>query len=55
LRGLAVPAGKHTIEFRFDPEGYKTGKMLTTVFSIVLVLLVLIAGFMEWRSNKTKG
>jgi uncharacterized membrane protein YfhO len=52
LRGLAVPAGKHDIKFEFKPEGYYQGRSLTSIFSIVL-LLVLVAGvFMEWRNRK---
>jgi hypothetical protein len=52
LRGLAVPAGKHAIRFEFKPEGFYTGKKLTSVFSIIL-LVVLAAGlFMEWKGRK---
>ena len=52
LRGLAVPVGKHDIRFEFKPQGYYKGKSLTTIFTIVL-LVILIAGiFMEWRNRK---
>jgi hypothetical protein len=52
LRGLAVPAGNHAIEFRFEPSGYKKGKKLTSVFSILLLLFLVVGVFMEWRNNK---
>lgn len=41
LRGLAINAGKHDIEFRFEPAGYLTGRKLNTVFNIILALLLL--------------
>ena len=52
LRGLAVPAGNHNIEFRFEPQGYLTGKKITGIFSIILVLMVVAGIFFEWRNNK---
>lgn len=52
LRGLAVPAGKHEIVFRFEPHGFYTGKKVTTVFSSVLLFLLAAGLFMEWRNHK---
>lgn len=52
LRGLVVPAGKHTIEFRFEPKGYLKGKKLTSIFSILLAVLLAAGIFMEWKKSK---
>ncbi|GAA4282121.1 YfhO family protein [Gaetbulibacter aestuarii] len=41
LRGLAVPAGKHQIEFKFDPEVVKTGSSIALGSSLLLGLLLL--------------
>lgn len=49
LRGLPIPAGQHQIIFKFEPESYYKGKSLTTIFSIILVLLLAAGLFMEWR------
>jgi uncharacterized membrane protein YfhO len=54
LRGLALPAGKHNIEFRFEPQGYMKGKSLTLISSIILAILVLVAIYMERRKNKMR-
>jgi hypothetical protein len=54
LRGLSVPAGDHNIEFRFAPSGYVTGRTLTTIFSILMVLLFVAGLFFEWRRRQTK-
>lgn len=40
LRALEVPAGKHTIEFRFEPRAYTIGNRVTQASSWVLVLLL---------------
>ncbi len=53
LRGLALPAGQNVkVEFRFEPQGYLTGKTLTTIFTIILAGIILAAIFMEWRKSK---
>ena len=52
LRGLSVPAGKHVIEFKFEPQGYYKGRKITTIGSILLILLLIGGIFMQWRKNK---
>ena len=49
LRGVILPAGKSTIEFRFEPVSYKTGKLLSMMGSILIVLLVI--GFFVRRKK----
>jgi hypothetical protein len=51
LRGLSVPAGKHDIKFEFKPKGYYTGRKITSIFSIILVLVLAGGIFMEWRNR----
>jgi hypothetical protein len=54
LRGLALPAGKYDIEFRFEPRGYYTGRKFTTIFSAALIGLLVLGIFMEWRNVEKK-
>jgi uncharacterized membrane protein YfhO len=50
LRGVVVPAGDHRIRFIFHPHSYYLGQVMQTTAGIVLVLLLLGAGWAEWRS-----
>ncbi len=43
LRGMKIPAGKHTIEFKFEPQVIQTGGTITMV-SCILIGLILIGG-----------
>jgi hypothetical protein len=52
LRGLAVPAGKHAIEFRFEPRGYYTGRKITMIAGIVLLILLVSTLFTGWKGRK---
>jgi uncharacterized membrane protein YfhO len=51
LRGMAIPAGSHTIEFRFEPRSYKVGMMLATWFNLAVYLLLMAGLVMEWRKR----
>jgi hypothetical protein len=53
LRGLQIPAGKHKIEFKFEPEVIKTGSTITLFSSIGMVLL-LCAGIYFERKKRFK-
>ncbi|WP_062060302.1 YfhO family protein [Aquimarina longa] len=53
LRGLPVPAGKHKIEFKFDPQVVKTGSTITLASSIIFALLVLSGLYFQYK--KTGG
>jgi hypothetical protein len=52
LRGLNIPAGKHTIEFKFEPQVVKTGSTIALVSSIGIMLL-LIGGIYFEKKKKT--
>ncbi|MCA6363774.1 MAG: YfhO family protein [Bacteroidetes bacterium] len=52
LRAMRVPAGKHTVEFRFEPEFYSKGEMISKISSLILLVLLLGVGFLEIRKNK---
>ena len=43
LRAMMVPAGEHTIVFKFEPETHRIGWDLTKYSSIILLLLLLAA------------
>ncbi len=51
LRGLAIPAGQHKVEFRFEPSSYIMGRKITGISQIILVLLFGIGIFMEFRKR----
>jgi hypothetical protein len=52
LRGMEIPAGKHTIEFKFDPDVVKTGSKIALVSSVLLGLLLLGGLFYEFKKRK---
>lgn len=53
LRGLQVPAGKHTIEFVFDPEVVKTGSTIALISSIIMFVLLFVALYLNFNKKKT--
>ncbi len=51
LRALAIPAGKHTVEFRFEPTSIK---VTDTVAYISLLIMLLTAGWLVYKKIKNK-
>lgn len=41
LRGMHIPAGKHKIEFRFEPKSYYSGRIIAIISSILVLLGIL--------------
>lgn len=51
LRGMPIPAGEHTITFKFEPQVIKTGSTISMVSSILLGLLCLGGIFLYWKKK----
>jgi Bacterial membrane protein YfhO len=51
LRGLAIPAGKHAIELRFEPRSYYTGDTISTIVGIISILILLAGSWWLWRQR----
>ncbi len=52
LRGLRVPAGEHTIEFRFEPRAVSTGETVALLSSLSIWILLGAAGFLLYKQSK---
>jgi hypothetical protein len=52
LRGLEIPKGKHTIEFKFEPEVVKTGSTIALFSSIGMILLIIGGVYFERKKKK---
>jgi hypothetical protein len=52
LRGLEIPKGKHTIEFKFEPEVVKTGSTIALFSSIGMLLLIIGGVYFEQKGKK---
>ncbi|MGJ8594034.1 MAG: YfhO family protein [Aquaticitalea sp.] len=53
LRGMEIPKGEHTIEFKFDPEVVKTGSTIALASSVIFGLLVL-GGLVFLRKQESR-
>ena len=55
LRGMEVPAGKHIIEFRFDPDIVKPGISISFAISVFFGLLFLGVLFYEFKKKPNES
>ena len=51
LRGIQIPAGKHTIEFKFEPQVVKTGSTIALISSIGILLLIGAGVYFERKKK----
>jgi hypothetical protein len=51
LRAIEIPAGKHTIEFKFEPEVVKKGSTIALFSSIGMLLLLIGAIYVEFKKK----
>jgi hypothetical protein len=51
---MKVPAGKHTIEFKFDPEVYHTTEAIAKASSGFLILLLLVLVGLQFKKKPEK-
>ena len=55
LRAMVVPAGKHKIEFRFEPRILSLGEPIAIGASVVVLILGLFALWLYWRNLSKKS
>jgi len=54
LRGLSIPAGKHTIKFVFEPASVKSGLNIMFISTILIAILTAGGLFMAWKQSRKK-
>jgi hypothetical protein len=52
LRAMRVPAGNHTLEFKFHPHSYYFGEKVSLASSFLILLLAFGTGWVEWKKKK---
>ncbi|NQW30810.1 MAG: YfhO family protein [Ignavibacteria bacterium] len=55
LRGLVVPAGKHTVEFRYQSDAFQQGRLISMASNSITALVGLMALFVWSRKRSKKG
>jgi hypothetical protein len=53
LRGMRIPKGEHTVEFKFNPPSYFVGEKISLVFSILVILIFFGALAVEFKPNRS--
>jgi hypothetical protein len=52
LRGMVIPSGVHTIEFKFEPKTYAISQDTAIITSIIVLLALLAIIYLEYKKSK---
>jgi hypothetical protein len=52
LRGISLPAGKHSVKFVFEPATVKKGNTIMYIASFLIIIFFIGGLFMAWRENR---
>jgi hypothetical protein len=52
LRAMEIPSGKHSIEFKFEPQVVKTGSTIALISSVLMLLLLIGGIYFEQKTSK---
>jgi len=54
LRALVVPAGKHSINFKFEPTVFNTSYKISQISAWLLFAILLWFAYYTFKSSKNK-
>ena len=54
LRAMVIPAGIHTIDFKFEPQVISTGSTYSLISFIILILVAVTGLFFIWKQRKNQ-
>jgi hypothetical protein len=54
FRGVVIPAGKHTLKMKFEPESFYLGKNVSLASNIVILIGMAVQGSVYYRKRKQK-
>jgi len=55
LRGLIIPSGKHTVEFKFEPTVFKTSLLISRICLALILLAIGSVIFLSIKKNKLQA
>jgi uncharacterized membrane protein YfhO len=54
FRGVAVPAGNHTIEYRYEPLSLHVGLAVTGIASLAILACLVVLAWKSWTRRHVR-
>ncbi len=51
LRGVALPAGRHRLELRYEPASWLLGRLISLVALLILIAVLAAPALPRWRGG----